>query len=155
MRLCRYNENDAGLSNSSKNQAEFVESPFHIDRWAVIFLFVSKELCEQEGIVLKIGSKEVENRLEELSKEKHARIFMHLIKEFYLIDGHKFGCTFLAYDADPETYHAKHLIFIDEESLNHMSRLSGIAKKIGLIATLNQENEVRLLQVERLNSRRE
>lgn len=124
-----------------------MEPPFHIDRWAVSFLFVSNELCEKEGIILKIGSKEVETRLEEMSKEKHAKIFMHLMKEFYLIDGHKFGCAFLAYDADPATNHAKHLIFIDEGSLNHMSRLSGIAKKIGIIANLNEENEVRLLQV--------
>ena len=68
MRLCRYSKSDAGLSNSSKNQAEFVEPPFHIDRWAVIFLFASKELCKEEGIVLKIASKEVENKLEQLSK---------------------------------------------------------------------------------------
>ena len=72
---------------------------------------------------------------------------MHLNKEFYLIDGHKFGCAFLAYDADPQTNHPRHLIFIDEENLNHMSRLSGIAKKTGLIASLNEDNTVRLLEV--------
>lgn len=122
-----------------------MEAPFHIDQWAVIYLFASKQLREEEGIILKITSKEVESKLEEMSKQKHAKIFMHLTKEFYLIDGHKFGCAFLAYDQDPETTHAKHLIFIDEESLNHMSRLSGIAKKTGLIATLTEDNTVSLL----------
>ncbi len=38
----RYNPNDKGMSNSTKNNSEFIEPPFHIDKYAVMFLYLNK-----------------------------------------------------------------------------------------------------------------
>jgi tRNA splicing endonuclease len=40
---------------------------------------------------------------------------MHLAGKYFLMDGHKFGCAFLAYDQDPEVHHAKALVFVGDE----------------------------------------
>lgn len=55
--------------------------------------------------------------------------YLHLAEKYFLVDGHKFGCAFLAYDHDPDIHHARALIFVGEEDEGHMSRLAGIAKK--------------------------
>jgi hypothetical protein len=82
-------------------------------------------------------------------------VYINLIGEYYLIDGHKFGCAFLAYDSDPDVHHASHLIFTGEDSDNHVSRLSGIAKKIALKAEFDIDGKITTRTVDKLNTRKQ
>jgi tRNA splicing endonuclease len=51
------------------------------------------------------------------------------VEKYYLIDGHKFGALFMAYEKDPDHCHAKYLIFAGKFDANHLSRLAAACKK--------------------------
>jgi tRNA splicing endonuclease len=75
-----------------------------------------------------VASEQLRLALQEVSQLKEAAVHRHLMREYFLLDGHKFGCAFLAYDKDPDVHHAKALVFLEENRVG-MSRLAGIAKK--------------------------
>ena len=65
-----------------------------------------------------------------------------MAEKHFLVDGHKFGCDFLVYEEHPETTHAKYLLFIEDEgklNLEHVSRLSNMCKKVGLVAKVAED----------------
>lgn len=41
-----------------------------------------------------------------------AYVWLMREKKVFLLDGHKFGCEFLAYESDPDIAHARFLVFI-------------------------------------------
>ena len=65
---------------------------------------------------------------ERILKSNEYRVFERLSKQYYLINGSKFGALFLAYLNDPATNHADSLVFT-EGTLPYMSRMSTISKK--------------------------
>ena len=64
-------------------------------------------------------------------------IFKHFVNKYFLIDAHKFGGLFLAYEEDNETTHANFIIFNGEYNENHLTRLAAICKKQGLFVTVS------------------
>jgi tRNA splicing endonuclease len=85
---------------------------------------------------LNIKGEKTAKKLTELQNSEEFIIFRHFSKDYYLIDGHKFGSLFLAYDEDPDKSHAKYLIFTGKYDINHLTRLAAACKKVGLYAHL-------------------
>ena len=75
-----------------------------------------------------------------------------MVDKYYLLNGHKFGCDFLVYEGHPEENHAKYLLFIEEDKMlahNHISRLSNMCKKVGLVARVGENISFEEVKYER------
>lgn len=53
--------------------------------------------------------------IKSLTKDLTYKVYEYLVKNKYLflLDGHKFGGDFLAYEHNPDSNHATYLIFIE------------------------------------------
>lgn len=89
-----------------------------------------------------------------MGERREAAVYLQLAGRYFLLDGHKFGCAFLAYEGDPEVQHAKALVFVGEEREEWVSRLAGIAKKEGWRAGVSKEGELQLETVRKHQSRK-
>jgi tRNA splicing endonuclease len=103
-----------GLSSSSKNMAEFVEPPFLIDKYSCSYIVNNKILKTNQNISNTAGIQIHRN----LKDDPVYLAFEYLVKEkkLFLVDGHKFGCSFLAYKEHPDSAHAVHLVFVNPEN---------------------------------------
>ena len=99
-----------GLSSSTKNMSEFVESPYIVDKYSCAFLVNHKILRPN----LLISNQKGIEILKTLCKDPTYAAYSYLIirRKCFLVDGHKFGCTFLAYNEPPTAVHAAYLIFV-------------------------------------------
>ena len=95
------------------------------------------------------SQKDQEERLINLRSSEEYLIFEHFTARFYLIDAHKFGGLFLAYEEDYETNHAQLIIFNGEYNENHMTRLAAICKKKGLHVIVAKDREIISKEIER------
>ena len=66
--------------------------------------------------------------MEEVLTSCQYKVYCNLKPLYFLMDGSKFGSTFLAYESDPEQNHAT-LLGFTEGGIVDASRLATIAKK--------------------------
>ena len=99
-----------GLSSSTKNMAEFVEPPYLLDKYSCAYLIKNQIIEIRESICNKAGIELIKN----IDKDPIYVAYKYLIteKKLFLVDGHKFGCCFLAYNEHPDTMHAIYLVFV-------------------------------------------
>jgi hypothetical protein len=134
----------AGLSSSSKNIACFTVKPFLVDRYSCAYLLKQK-LIEYDPV----GSSQLGiAKVHQLYSTSIYLAYEYLVSnlQLFLVDGHKFGSEFLAYEHNPDSNHATYLVFLKGTKINnpcpldHILRLAGICKKQALLLTITQED---------------
>lgn len=143
----RYHRLHPGLTNGSKNNKHFTDPPYHLDPYSTAYLQTHPELQHQVAAKLTYTDETLKARLNSLTNTEEFIIYSHFAIKYFLLDAHKFGGLFLAYEQDYERHHAKYLIFKGPLNLNHMSRLAAACKKEGLLAEVAPEGTVRITAI--------
>lgn len=128
-----------GINSSSKNIFDFVCEPFLIDKYSCAFV-IENNIMPLSKISNPIG-------VEFINKLRNSHYFKgydYLLKKkhLFLLDGHKFGSDFIGYEHNPDLNHGNYLVFIETSTKGigpnpHISRLSTISRKIGLIISIS------------------
>lgn len=99
-----------GINSSSKNITDFVCEPYLIDKYSTAFVVKNKILDLKAEISNAKGVQLIQDLLSNVVYLAYACLMEE--RKMFLVDGHKFGCHFLAYDTQPDLVHAKYLVFV-------------------------------------------